>query len=113
RSVIAARVYDAGGATHAVDPAAFVADKGAAPAVLAFAPATPAEPGRAVAGIEIDVEVGYGAAPSNIPETLRQALLLLVAHWYENRGLIAIGNSVAVLPMPIAALIAPYRVLSL
>ena len=96
-----------------VDVGAFVADKGAAPAVLAFAPGTLTGPGRAAAGIEIDVEVGYGAAPANVPETLRQALLLLVAHWYENRGLIAIGRSVAVLPLPIAALIAPYRVLSL
>ena len=38
---------------------------------------------------------------------------LLVAHWYENRGLIAVGHGVAVLPATVAALIAPYRVLSL
>jgi uncharacterized phiE125 gp8 family phage protein len=113
RSVLAARVYDAGGNPHAIDTTVFVADKGAAPAILAFAPGTLTDPGRAAAGIEIDIEVGYGAAPANVPETLRQALLLLVAHWYENRGLIAVGQAVAVLPMPIAALIAPYRVLSL
>jgi len=113
RSVVAARIYDAGGATHAIDTGAFVVDKAAAPAVLAFAPWTLTEPGRTAAGIEIDVEVGYGGAPANVPETLRQALLLLVAHWYENRGLVAVGQSVAVLPMAIAALIAPYRVLSL
>jgi uncharacterized phiE125 gp8 family phage protein len=113
RSVVAARVYDSGGATHAIDTSAFAADKAAAPAVLAFAPWTLTEPGRAAAGIEIDVEVGYGGAPANVPESLRQALLLLVAHWYENRGLIAVGQSVAVLPMTVAALIAPYRVLSL
>ena len=113
RSVVAARIYDAGGTTHAVDTGAFVADKAAAPAVLAFAPWTLTEPGRTAAGIEIDVEFGYGSAPANVPETLRQALLLLVAHWYENRGLIAVGQTVAVLPMAIAALIAPYQVLSL
>jgi uncharacterized phiE125 gp8 family phage protein len=94
RSVVAARVYDSGGATHAIDTSAFAADKAAAPAVLAFAPWTLTE-------------------PANVPESLRQALLLLVAHWYENRGLIAVGQSVAVLPMTVAALIAPYRVLSL
>ena len=113
RSVVAARVYDAGGTAHAIDPAVFVADKGAAPAVLAFAAGTLTEPGRLAGGIEIDVEVGYGSAPANVPETLRQALMLLVAHWYENRGLIAVGQQVAVLPSTIAALIAPYRVLSL
>src|SRR3954447_1111859 len=109
RSVSAARVYDASGATHAIDPAVFVADKGAD--VLSLTPATLAPPGRIAAGIEIDVTVGYGDAPSDVPEDLRQALFLLICHWYENRGLIAVGDGVAVLPATIAALIAPYRVL--
>ncbi len=33
-----------------------------------------------------------------MPPPLRRAIELLVAHWYENRGLIAAGQSVAVLP---------------
>jgi uncharacterized phiE125 gp8 family phage protein len=111
RSVTAARVYDAAGTAHAVDPAVFVADRAAA--LLAFVPGTLTAPGRLAAGIEIDVEVGYGDAGTNVPEALRQALFLLVAHWYENRGLIAVGHAVAVLPATIAALIAPYRVLAL
>ena len=58
--------------------------------------------------------VGYGDAAADVPEPLRQAIRILVAHWYENRGLIAIGADVAVLPADAsAALIAPYRVLSL
>jgi uncharacterized phiE125 gp8 family phage protein len=113
RSVVAARIYDAGGTTHAIDANVFIADKAAVPAILSIVPGTLTEPGRAAAGIEIDVEVGYGSAPADVPESLRQALLLLVTHWYENRGLIATGQTVAVLPMAIAALIAPYRVLSL
>ena len=48
-----------------------------------------------------------------MPEPLRQAIRLLVAHWYENRGLIAVGHEIAVLPQTVAALIAPYRVLAL
>jgi uncharacterized phiE125 gp8 family phage protein len=111
RSVAAARIYDAAGATHALDPAVFVADTAAG--MLSFTPATLAPPGRLAAGIEIDVVVGYGDAPANVPEALRQALFLLVCHWYENRGLIAIGNNIAVLPTTVAALIAPYRVLAL
>src|SRR3954469_24916091 len=62
RSLVAARVYDAGGTPHAIDTGAFIADKAAAPPLLAFMPGTLAEPGRATAGIEIDVEVGYGDA---------------------------------------------------
>ena len=44
---------------------------------------------------------------------LLQALRMLVAHWYENRGLIAIGQTVAMMPATVNALIGSHRVLSL
>jgi uncharacterized phiE125 gp8 family phage protein len=113
RTVAAARVYEADGSTLAIDTQAFVADKAAAPAILSFMPWTLPAPGQPAAGIEIDVEVGYGASGAAVPEPLRLAIRILVAHWYENRGLIALGHEVAVLPETAAALIAPYRVLSL
>ena len=56
--------------------------------------------------------VGYGDGALEVPEPLRQAIRLLVAHWYENRGLAAIGT-VTVLPSTVGALLAPYRMLSL
>jgi len=43
----------------------------------------------------------------------RLSFRLLVGHWYENRGVVAIGHETAVLPVTVAALLAPYRVLSL
>ncbi len=111
--IAAARVYREDGTTQAIDLQAFTADKAAAPAIVSFASWSLPEPGRPFAGIELDVEVGYGDAGADVPEPLRQAIRLLVAHWYENRGVIAIGDTVAVLPASVAALIAPYRVLSL
>jgi uncharacterized phiE125 gp8 family phage protein len=113
RELLAARIYRLDGSTQAIDPAAFVADTAAAPAVLSFASGALPVPGRVIAGIELDVETGYGDAPADVPEDMRQAIRILVAHWYENRGLIAVGQTVAVLPQAVAALIAPYRVLSL
>lgn len=35
--------------------------------------------------IRIDYEIGYGDATTDVPDTIRHALMLLVAHWYENR----------------------------
>ena len=48
-----------------------------------------------------------------MPAPLRQAILMLVTHWYEHRG--AVGHDLAVLAAPLGfeALIAPYRILSL
>jgi uncharacterized phiE125 gp8 family phage protein len=114
QALAAARVYDFDNNAQALDTDAFVLDKGAS--ALIFAPnlatwALPA-PGRTSAGIELDVMVGYGDAAADVPEPLRQAIRSLVAHWYENRGLVSAGATAA-LPQTVAALLAPYRVLSL
>jgi uncharacterized phiE125 gp8 family phage protein len=112
-AIAAARVLGDDGTPTAIDVEAFVVDAAAAPAVIAFAPWSLPVPGRKVGGIEIDVEVGYGGEAADVPEPLRQAMKLLIAHWYENRGLLAVGASGTVLPVSVASLLAPYRVLSL
>ncbi|ABD87372.1 head-tail connector protein [Rhodopseudomonas palustris] len=111
RAVTAARVFDAAGVAHPIDPSGFVVDA-AANAIAAPRCSLP-QPGRAHAGIELDLQLGFGAAAGDVPEQLRHAIRTLVAHWYDNRGLAAIGQSVALLPGSVSAMIASYRVLSL
>lgn len=108
RTLVAARVFDAAGAAHAVDTQSFVLDV-AANVIASPCWALPA-PGRSMAGIELDVECGFGATPAEVPEPLRQAIRQLVAHWYENRALV---GSNALLPAGVGALVAPYRGLAL
>jgi len=43
-------------------------------------------PGRVANGIEIKVTAGFGESPGDVPEGLANAILRLVAYWYENRG---------------------------
>lgn len=112
RSVVAARVYDSAGVAQAIDPQAFVVDVASAPGIVAFTPWALMPPGRTIGGIELDVEVGYGAAAADVPEPLRQAIRFLLAHWYENRGLVGAGP-LSPSPETVDALLAPYRVLSL
>ena len=111
RSLVAARVYDSAGNASAVDTGMFVLDK-AAGVIASPCWALPV-PGRATAGIELDVEIGFGAAATDVPDVLRHAVRTLVAHWYENRGLIAIGQTVAMMPASVNAMIASYRVRTL
>lgn len=113
RTLLAARIYDGDGNAQAIDPQSFVIDTISAPGLLSFAPWSVPQPGRDHAGIELDVSVGYGDAAADVPEPLKLAIRLLVAHWYENRGVVTPGASLAVLPANVAALIAPYRVRSL
>ena len=107
------RIYRLDGSTQSIDTAAFVVDMAGAPAVLSFATGALPAPGRVSAGIELDVTVGYGDAAVDVPEALRQAIRLLVAHWYDNRGLIATGAAVSVLPATVTTLLSHYRVRSL
>ncbi|ABD08164.1 Phage conserved hypothetical protein, phiE125 gp8 [Rhodopseudomonas palustris HaA2] len=108
RALSAARVFDAEGIAHEVDLARFVIDV-AGGTIAAPAWSVP-QPGRSVGGIALDLELGYGTQPSEVPELLRHAVRTLAAHWYDNRGLAAIGSSVAMLPGSVAAMIASFRV---
>lgn len=45
-----------------------------------------------------------------IPDDIRQALLLLVGHWYENRETVVIGQAPAEVPMAVESIISGYRV---
>jgi uncharacterized phiE125 gp8 family phage protein len=60
-------------------------------------------------GIEIDFVAGYGSDPEDVPATLRQALLLLVAYWYENRDAVIIAGAGTIVPTGFDQLVAPYR----
>jgi uncharacterized phiE125 gp8 family phage protein len=109
RALTAARVYNSAGIATPIDAGTFVLDKAAGVIVSS----TWVLPGRASAGIELDVEIGFGTSAAGVPDVLRHAVRTLVAHWYENRSLIAIGQSVAMMPASVSTMIASYRVHSL
>jgi len=109
QALTGARIRDGEGDAQAIDLQAFVLDIGGS--ALVFAPWALPAPGRIAAGIELDVTVGYGDTANDVPEPLRQAIRLLIAHWYENRGSVAGGTTP--LPAAVASLIASYRMLSL
>jgi uncharacterized phiE125 gp8 family phage protein len=113
QEVTAIRVLDTDGGLHLLDAEDFAIDRVSAPAVLAFTRGAPRVPGKLAAGIEVDIDVGYGEEPDDVPAPLRQAIRMLVAHWYENRGVIAASGEVAAMPQSVSSLIAPFRVLSL
>ncbi len=66
-------------------------------------------------GIAIDYVAGYGDSADAVPTPLRQALLLLIGAWYENREDYHIGRTAGVvvaLPRAVDALVASYIVRS-
>lgn len=109
REVIAARVRNRAGEAQEIDVDIFLANGASSPGLIAFDAGRVLHPEQSVAGIEIDIEAGYGAA-SDVPAPLIQAVRLLLARAYEYRGE---NGRTEIFPDGIAALIAPYRVVSL
>ena len=35
--------------------------------------------------IKIEYTIGYGDAASDVPDTIRHALMMLIGHWYDHR----------------------------
>lgn len=62
--------------------------------------------------IRIEFTAGYGAAATDVPEPLRQAVLYLVAHLYDNRAPVGINVNLNRMPFTVEALSAPYRIYS-
>lgn len=106
-AIDAVRLYDAAGVAADLAPGAFrLEPRAEPPRVTIAAPA----PEAAAGGLEIDLRAGFGTAPEAAPAPLVQALRLLVAHWYENRGDLPDDSTRASgLPAEIMALIAPFR----
>jgi len=100
------RVADAAGAMNAMAAQDYLVGTEPLSPRIRFV-AVPPAPGRAIAGIEIDLHAGFGAAAADVPEPLRQAIRLLVARWYESRG-DAVSEAQS-LPAHIASLVAPWR----
>lgn len=60
-------------------------------------------------GIEIDFVAGFGEEPEAVPADLRQALLVLVAYWYEHRDAVIVAGSGSVVPSGFDRLVAAHK----
>jgi uncharacterized phiE125 gp8 family phage protein len=56
--------------------------------------------------IEIDWIAGYGSASTGIPQLLRLAIMMLVAHWYEHRE--AVGSFGSEVPLAVDSVLRLY-----
>ena len=58
--------------------------------------------------LRVEYSAGYGDAAADVPQALRQAILLLVGHWYAQREAAATAN-MAEVPYAVRALCDGYR----
>ena len=65
---------------------------------------------RVANALEVTYVAGYGAAASDVPDSIRQGILILAAHLFENPDLVIRGDSVSQVPALVSACWNPYKV---
>jgi len=60
--------------------------------------------------VECQYVVGYGSAASSVPEGIKQAILIMVGDWYENRQSVIVGRVVNQIPKTAEYLLNQYKV---
>lgn len=109
QSVTSVKYTDLGGVVQTLDPATYIIDAdGPGRIALAYLKFWPVF--RQVANsIQIRIVAGYGPAASDVPQTIKQAMLLLIGHWFQNRE--AVGSAgMAEVPMSVKSLLWTERV---
>jgi len=109
QAVNAVKVHDAIGGVTTLDESAYAVDALSQPGRLVVMAALPPVATRQLNAFEIDFTAGYGDEAEDVPAPIRQALLLLVAHWFERREPVSFNEGAAEVPMSVAALLMPYR----
>ena len=101
---------DAEGVTRRLPPSAYSLRNSVTPAYIRLDTAQlPTVELARDGAIVVRYRAGYGGA-EDVPMALRQAILLLVGHWYLNREAVgASGVNQSELPLAVSSLLAPYR----
>jgi uncharacterized phiE125 gp8 family phage protein len=107
KEVSSVTAYGSEGEAWVINPDDYFLDANSRPARLHLE-ARP-EPLRVLNGIEIDFIAGFGEAGPDIPDLLRRAILLLVAHWYEFRAQVSVQDQPVSYPAGYDRMIAGYK----
>ena len=112
QSVQSIEIENSSGAATVFDVAGYHVDGRAAPPRIVLNDLAPPPPERSAEGIAISFTAGFGSMAADVPAPIRHALLLLVAHWFENREP-CVGAVSPRIPDAVSTLLAPYRVVRL
>lgn len=109
-SVDAVKYYDTNNTQQTASASLYelVLEPGSAEVCLKYGQSWPVAYMRRDA-IEVTWKAGYGTTAASVPSAIRHAALLLLGHWYNNRGA-ATDTPFSELPMGVAASLAPHRI---
>lgn len=109
QSVSSITYLDNDGATQTLSTSIYSVDVKSEPGRITLAYNQTLPSYRAIENsIAVTFVAGYGATGATVPEPIRHAMKLLVAHWYRNREAVAIGTITNDIPLAVDALLGSY-----
>jgi uncharacterized phiE125 gp8 family phage protein len=116
-SIVSVTYVDSNGTTQTLTPTTqyvtiVPAGPKAMPARITPAYAVPWPPTRRIENaVTVRFTAGYSGTGTNaMPEAIKQAMKLLIGHWYANRESVVVGTISTTLQMTVDALLWPYKV---
>ncbi len=103
--------YDTADTVAYMDAGEYLVDATSEPArmCLNFGESWPSTTLRPYKGVNVRFICGYGATSTYVPQEIKQAMYLLIAHLYERREQTT-DRALQIIPMGVDALLYPYRV---
>lgn len=110
-AVNSVKYYDEYGVLITMSPTLYQVDTHSTPGriVIAYGEVWPqTELGR-INAVEIEFNCGYTDGVNIIPESIKQAMLLMIGHWYSNKESVVVGTIASKVPETSEALMWAYR----
>lgn len=108
-SVTGIKYWDTNGVLQIWATTNYTVDKGTPMRIGLTSSATLPTTDNILNAIIITYTIGVVSA-TDVPKALKQAILILIGQWYENRQVAVVGRSVGTIPMTAQYLMNPYRV---
>ena len=110
-SITHIKYYDTDDSLQTWASSNYILDDSSKPARIALAlNASYPNTASRINAIEVKYTVGFGAASTDVPDGIKQAVLLTLANWYENRQSVITGRTATELPLSSQYLLDQYKI---
>ena len=110
-SITYIKYYATNGDLVTLDASNYILDDVSKPARIGLAvDATLPDLADRINAVHVRYTVGYGTASTDVPDGIKQAVLLTLGNWYENRQTVITGRTATELPLSSQYLLDQYKI---
>ena len=110
-SITYIKYYATNGDLVTLDASNYILDDVSKPARIGLAvDATLPSLSDRINAVHVKYTVGYGTASTDVPDGIKQAVLLTLGNWYENRQTVITGRTATELPLSSQYLLDQYKI---